>query len=175
MRVKSAFTNPRTVLVLALVALAACQQNRTPQATPSDSAAPSAKPGIAAGDGVLRLPAVKGNPGAAYFSVRNGGPAATTLEAVHVEGVGRTEMHESAGGSMAFLKEVPLAAGASVKFAPGGKHVMLFDLDRGLIAGGTTRMTLVFAGGDKASIPLKIESAGGGMTDMPDMDHGNKN
>jgi copper(I)-binding protein len=175
MRVNSARTNLRTVLVLAAIALSACQQNKTPDATVSDSTAPNAKPGIAAGDGVLRLPAVRGNPGAAYFSVRNGGPSAATLAAVHVDGAARSEMHESAGGSMATLKEVPLAAGESVKFAPGGKHVMLFDLDSRLTAGGTTRMTLIFAGGEKASIPLKIESAGGGMVGMPDMDHGNKN
>lgn len=172
MRVNSAFTKPRNVLILAAVALAACQQNKAPEPAASEAVAPDAKPGITAGDGVLRLPAVKGNPAAAYFSVSNGGPAAATLAAVSVDGAGKAEMHESSGGTMAPLKEVPLGVGQTVKFAPGGKHVMLFDLDPKLAAGGTTEMTLVFAGGDKASIPLKIEPAGGDMADMPGMDHG---
>jgi copper(I)-binding protein len=182
MRVNRTPTKPCSFLILAVLALAACQQNKAPEAPASEAASsevpssaaasPEAKPGITASEGVLRLPAVKGNPGAAYFSVSNGGPAAATLSAVHVDGAGRTEMHESMGGSMAPLKEVSLAAGETVKFAPGGKHVMLFDLDPKLAAGGTTEMTLVFAGGDKASIPLKIEPAGGAMDDMPGMGHG---
>jgi copper(I)-binding protein len=81
-------------------------------------------------------------------------------------------MHESTGGSMKPLKDVPVPARGSVTFAPGGKHVMLFDLDAKLAAGGTTEMTLVFAGGDKASASLKIEPAGGAVADMPGMDHG---
>lgn len=176
---KSALTKSRNILILAVLALAACQQHKASEApkseaAPGEAAGPDAKPGITASEGVLRLPAVKGNPGAAYFSVRNGGPAAATLAAVLVDGAGKTEMHESMGGSMSALKDVPLAPGETVKFAPGGKHVMLFDLDPKLAAGGTTEMTLVFTGGDKASIPLAIEPAGGGMADMPGMGHGDR-
>jgi copper(I)-binding protein len=180
MRVNPAPTKSYGILILAVLALTACQQNKAPEAPASGAASseatgPDAKPGITASDGVLRLPAVKGNPGAAYFSVRNGGPAAATLAAVHVDGAGRAEMHESTGGSMAAVKEVALVRGETVKFAPGGKHVMLFDLDPRLAAGGTTEMTLVFTGGDKSSIPLKIEPAGGAMAEMPGMEHGDHN
>jgi copper(I)-binding protein len=176
--VNHAFAKPRKVLLLAAIALAACQQTKAPTPSASETSAstpagPAAKPGITAADGVLRLPAVKGNPGAAYFSVSNGGPTVVTLAAVHVDGAGKAEMHESAGGAMTPLNDVTLAVGETVTFAPGGKHVMVFDLDPKLATGGTTEMTLVFAGGDKASLPLKIEAAGGaGMADMPDMDHG---
>ena len=126
MRVNSALTRPCSALILMALMLAACHQNKAPQAQASQAASsevagPDAKPGITASEGVLRLPAVKGNPGAAYFSVRNGGPAAATLAAVHVDGVGRTEMHESAGGSMASLKDVPLAVGATVSFGRAGR------------------------------------------------------
>ena len=78
-------------------------------------------------------------------------------------------MHESTGGSMEPLSEVPVAAGQAVKFEPGGKHVMLFGLDPALAAGATTEMTLIFAGGDKASAALRIEPAGGAMASMPAM------
>lgn len=172
-RVNLAHFKPRTALVLVALALAACQQHKASEG----ESAPNAKPGIEVSSGVLTLPAVKGNPGAAYFTVTNNGSAPATLAAVHVDGAAKAEMHESKGGSMEPLKDLPVGAGETVKFERGGKHVMLFDLDAKLTPGGTTEMTLVFAGGDKASMPLKIESAGGAsggdtMADMPGMDHG---
>ena len=48
-----------------------------------------------------------------------------------------------------------------VQFAPGGKHVMVFDLEDTVKAGGTTEMTLTFADGDKLSAPLKVETVTG--------------
>jgi copper(I)-binding protein len=163
-------------MVLAALALAACQQHEAPEAaaeqTSSAPAAPDAKPGISVGGGTLVLPAVKGNPGAAYFTVTNSGSAPVTLAAVHVDGAGKAEMHETVGGSMQPLKDVAVPAGGSVTFAQGGKHVMLFDLDPGLAAGGTSEVTLTFAGGDKASAPLNVEAmGGGGMAGMAGMDH----
>lgn len=159
---------PRIALACMALALAACQQDKTPER----GNGPDAKPGIEVSGGVLMLPAVKGNPGAAYFTVTNGGSAPATLAAVHVDGAAKAEMHESRGGSMEPLKEVRIGAGETVKFERGGRHVMLFDLDSSLTSGTATEMTLVFAGGDKASTPLKIESAAGGM---PGMDHGKHN
>jgi copper(I)-binding protein len=151
----------------ALFALAAChQQNPTQPETNPDS-----KPGITVTAGVLRLPAVKGNPGAAYFIVTNGSRSPVTLGAVHVDGAAKAEMHETKGGSMNAVKELALTPGETVNFEPGGKLVMLFGLDPKLKAGGKTEMTLVFADGDKASTRLKIEVIGGGMADMPGMDH----
>jgi copper(I)-binding protein len=172
--VKSAHFKPVGALALTLLAVAGCHQRSTPDEAAqgaSVAAAPEAKPGISVSDGVLVLPAVKGNPGAAYFVVKNAGASPTTLAAVHVEGAGKAEMHETSGGAMRPLEDVAVPAGGGVTFAQGGKHVMLFDLDPKLAAGSTTEMTLVFAGGDKASAPLRIEAMGGGMADMPGMDH----
>jgi copper(I)-binding protein len=164
MHVNLALSKPRHALLLAALALAACQQSKE-----SDSkAAPDAKPGLAVTQGRLVLPVVKGNPGAAYFTVTNTGSVPATLAAVHVDGAGKAEMHETAGASMEPLKDVSVPAGGSVAFARGGKHVMLFDLDDRLVAVGTTEMTLTFAGGDKVSAPLKIEKLGG---DTAGMDH----
>jgi copper(I)-binding protein len=170
--VNLALLKPRAAIAVAALALAACQQHKAPE----QQTGPDAKPGLSVSGGVLTLPAVKGNPGAAYFTVTNRGNTPATLAAVHIDGVGKTEMHESMGGSMEALKGVPVSAGETVKFEQGGKHVMLFDIDGRLTPGGTTEMTLVFSDGDKASTPLKIRSAGGvdGATsaDMPGMDHG---
>jgi copper(I)-binding protein len=150
-----------------LAMLAACQQSGEPvpseqQQTP---AAPEAKPGLSTSGGVLMLPAVSGRPGAAYFSIVNNSENGVELAAVHVEGALKAEMHETTGGSMAKLEKLPIAPGETVEFAQGGKHVMAFDLDEDLRAGGKTEMTLIFADGDKLSTPIKIEAMGG-------MDHG---
>jgi copper(I)-binding protein len=142
--------------------LAACQQSGEP--APSEGqdahAAPDAKPGLSASGGVLILPAVPGRPGAAYFSIANNSENAAELAAVHVEGALKAEMHETSGGSMAKLEKLPIAPGETVKFTQGGKHVMAFDLNEDLQAGGMTEMTLIFADGDKLSTPLKIEAMG---------------
>jgi copper(I)-binding protein len=156
------------IVAAAAVALAGChEQNPTQPETNPDS-----KPGITVTDGMLRLPVIKGRPGAAYFIVTNGSRTSATLAAVHVDGAARAEMHETKGGTMDAVRQLVLTPGETVKFEPGGKHVMLFDLTPQLKAGGRTEMTLIFADGDKASTRLRIEATGGNMADMPGMNHG---
>lgn len=142
--------------------LSACKQEATDQGTgpQAQSTAPDAKPGLAVESAKLLLPAVKGNPGVVYFTVRNSGKDATAITAVHVGGAGRAEMHETRDGKMAPVTQVELEPGTEVKFAPGGLHVMVFDLDQTVAAGGTVEMTVTFAGGDKATVPVAIASRG---------------
>lgn len=147
--------------ILAALALVSCKQ----QAPTADTANPDAKPGLSVAKARLVLPAVKGNPAAAYFDVSNRGDGPTTLANVHIDGTGKAELHETRGGAMAPLNWVQLEAGQTVSFAPGGKHVMAFDLEDRLTAGGTTEMTLVFSDGDKLSTPIKVEAPGGGGDD----------
>ena len=149
-------------------ALAACQQQTQQQeAGQSSAVAPDGKPGIAAKDGVLVLPAVKGNPGAAYFSIFNGNDAEVTIAAVAVAGAGKAEMHRSSGDSMTPLDSVPIKPDWTERFLPGARHVMLFDLDPALAPGGVADMTIIFADGDKFTVPLKIRAAG----DMMEHEH----
>ena len=65
---------------------------------------------------------------------------------------------------MAPVKEVALEPGKTLSFAPGGYHVMLFDLDPALKAGGTTEVTLTLDNGDKISAKATIRSVGGAAT-----------
>lgn len=167
---------PRHVLMLAALALGACQQGKAPEAEATAQSAPDAKPGISVSGGVLVLPAVKGNPGAAYFELANGGDKPSTLAAVSIDGAGKAEMHETLGGSMAPVKDLAVKPGETVKFERGGKHIMVFDIAEGVKSGGTAEMTLTFAGGDKVSAPLKVESMFDAMGgDMAGMDHGSHN
>lgn len=152
----------------AALSLAGCQGQETapaPEVTAS-APAPDAKPGISVSDAVLLLPVVAGRPGAAYFTVTNNGAAATSLAAVHIDGAATTELHETIGGKMEPLGEVALAPGATVKFERGGKHVMAFDLSEPLISAPSAEMTLIFAGGDKISVPIKVQKMTGGMQGM---------
>ncbi len=146
----------------ALAMLSGCKQ--APPAPQTDAV--EAKPGVTLSEGQLRLPAVKGNPGAAYFTVANTAAAgAVTINAVAITGAAKAEMHETRDGAMSPVDQVEVGPGSTVKFAPGGLHVMAFELDSALAVGGTTNLTVTFADGTTAALPLTLVAAGA-------MDHG---
>jgi copper(I)-binding protein len=152
-----------TLLTAVAIGLGSCGQGAN-QSEPT-ATAPDGFPGITVSDGRLVLPAVKGNPGALYFNLDYTGNDIAMIRAVHVDGAQDAELHESTknpNGVVEMHKIVQLAVpkGQTLKFEPGGNHVMVLKLDDTLKAGGTTEATLTFAGGDKTSFPAKIEPAG---------------
>ena len=169
-----------SALAIALtIALSGC--GKTPQASPADanSASPApvaigpiGAPGIALSDPVVQLPLVSGNPGVAYFSVKQTAGATRKLIGVSIDGVGRTEMHDTktVGGvsSMDEVKAVAIAPGKGVTFAPGGHHVMLFDVDKALKPGMTRELTATFDNGDKTTVLAKVRSGTGAAMDHMD-------
>jgi copper(I)-binding protein len=110
----------------------------------------------------VHLPAVAGRPAAAYFVV-HGGPKDATLVAVTSPQAGRAMMHESVSrngmDTMVPLATVDIPAGKTVKFEPGGKHVMLFDLVPSVKP--DTKMTLhvSFANGRALDVTAKALAA----------------
>lgn len=154
------------LIIPATLALAACQRGKDAQTEPAIAAGPD----IAVTDGMLTLPVIKGNPGAAYFTVTNRGKATATIAAIDVDGASKVEMHDSKDGVMSAIAQVPVQPGHSVRFSPGAKHAMVFDIDGKLAAGGKTRITLIFDDGAKVSAPLEITATGAGtMSDMGGM------
>ena len=166
-----------------LFALAACSGN-TPEAAPSASAsattAPGAAPDPAAPDNapnvsviepVIKLPAVPGNPGVLYFTIQQTAGKANTLVAIHVDGAGRAEMHETKTengvSSMAPVTAVPFSEDKPAEFKAGSYHVMLFNLASTVKAGKDVEVTFTLANGDKVSTFAKVEEVGGmeGMMD----------
>jgi periplasmic copper chaperone A len=112
----------------------------------------------------VRLPAVSGSPGAAYFTL-HGGPADDRLMTVSSPLAVRAEMHDmSMSGGMASMAAmeagVELPKGGAVTFAPGGKHVMLFDIAPKAVAGRKLPLTLSFASGATLSAEADIVAAG---------------
>lgn len=154
---------------LAALALSACSndpliEERDPSAeqSPEPVTAPvpvAAKPGIIVANATLVLPAVKGNPAAVYFDLKNTGSTDVTLASASVTGAKSTELHETNGSAMNKLNEVPLAPSQAVAFEQGGKHGMAFDIDPTWTDGSTTEITLTFADGDKISVPLTVKAA----------------
>jgi copper(I)-binding protein len=136
--------------------LGACRQT----GTPAQQEAPG-KAELTVTGGQLVLPAVAGNPGAAYFTLVNGTKDPASLAAVSVAGATKAEMHETTAGSMQPLTNLTLGPGATLTFERGGKHVMLFGVAKSLKAGDSANLTLLFAGGKQVVGELKVETAGG--------------
>ena len=115
-------------------------------------------------DAWVRMPAVPTRPGAAYFTIE-GGPADTTLVNVSADFAIRAEMHESmsASGGMASMRpitRVAIPAAREVKFAPGGLHVMLFDVDQRARQVGAMLLTFTFADGSHMQRKAYLVNAG---------------
>lgn len=83
---------------------------------------------------------------AGYFTLDNAGGPADAIVAVEVEGVRTVELHEMAHAdgvmTMRQVTEIAVPADGRVTLAPGGLHLMLFGLQRPLVAGEKRRMLL---------------------------------
>ncbi|HYD24320.1 MAG TPA: copper chaperone PCu(A)C [Croceibacterium sp.] len=144
-------------LGLATIGLAACSE----APAPVEEGAPEAPDGIAVANGRLMLPAVAGNPAAVYFDVSNSGADNRMIRAASVAGAGRSMMHTTdAEAGMQETLQVMVPPGETVKFEPGGTHVMAMDLADTVTAGGEAEVTLTFVGGDKVSFPAAVRAAG---------------
>ena len=151
-------------LAFAGMSLAACQQETAEPTQGASPAAPEAPAGIALANGVLVLPAVKGNPGAVYFDIANKSEGDAKIVAVHVDGAGSAMMHQTITtdgiNSMKDISEFVVPKGGSAGFKPGGNHIMAMELDDTLQPGSFTDVTLTFANGDKATFSAEIRAAG---------------
>ena len=112
----------------------------------------------------VRLAAVPGQPGAAYFTL-TGGSGAARLVKVETALARRAELHESMKGmgGMGMMKPlagVDVPAGADIAFAPGGRHVMLFGLDPVVKPGTAVPLRLGFSDGTTAEAEAKTVAAG---------------
>jgi len=154
------------LLAASVLSLAGCKESPDkPEA--EASGAIEAKPGVKVTDARLVLPAVAGNPAAAYLTIDNQTKETVSVAAVAVKGAGKTEMHTMDGNAMKPVDRVDVDPRTQMKFEPGKLHVMVFELGGDLAAGAETEFTLTFTDGDKTTVPAKIEAMGdaamGGM------------
>ncbi|QJQ33266.1 copper chaperone PCu(A)C [Sphingomonas lacunae] len=112
--------------------------------------APAATGELAVKDARLRLNPNASAPSAAYF-VLTGGASDDSLVSASSPDAARTEMHESKmeGGmmTMAAISSVPVAAGGTVEFRQGGKHIMLYEISEAARTAGKIKLVLTFASG----------------------------
>lgn len=138
-------------LILPLIALGACQAE-PPKAAGVDHA-------------WVRLPAVAGRPGAAYFTLHGGATEDRVMSVASPQAV-KAEMHDMtmAGGVMkmqAIEGGLALPAKGEVAFAPSGKHVMLFDISPKATPGTKMTLTFTLSSGQKLETEADVIAAGG--------------
>jgi copper(I)-binding protein len=120
--------------------------------------------GIDVRDAWVRLSPLRGEPAAAYFDIK-GGAEGTKLLGVSSPMVRRVELHESmTGGGMARmkpLKDVDFDYQRQIRFEPGGKHAMLFGLDRGIKEGSTLALTFAFNAAPPITVDAEVRGPSG--------------
>ncbi len=132
---------------LALAALAATAVATSAHAAPVVTAAWS-------------RPTAQGTTGAGFMTLSNPGAKPDALVSVESPLSSHVMAHQSSmSGGMASMKmvaSVPVPAGGSVTFAPGGYHLMFMGLTRPLNVGDSLPATLTFASGAKVKVTFVV-------------------
>jgi len=125
---------------------------------------------IKAGDLVISRAWSRATPSGAkvaggYLTIENKGSLPDRLVGGGGEAAGRIEVHEMAmnNGVMTMRpleQGLTIEPGKTVKLAPGGYHLMLFDLKNPLRQGEKVGVTLEFERAGKVSFPLDVQGVG---------------
>lgn len=146
-------------LCISSLGLSACNSEPAPTNEAVELAA-----GITVTGARLVLPPVSGNPAAAYFTLSNQSGEAVSLTGVTVSGAGNAMLHQSVmvdgRMTMSHAGILDVQSGGQLVFEPGGFHVMAFDLDDSVVAGGTVEITLAIEGADDLTIEAEVRAAG---------------
>jgi len=123
--------------------------------------------GLSVPEAWIRAAAPGGKTTVLYFTLRNSGEFAETLVAVDTPAAHRVTLHESgehAGMSgmsgMRPRERVVVAPGETIRFLPGGLHVMLEELERDLVPGEKVPVTLHFASGTSVAVVATVRPIG---------------
>jgi periplasmic copper chaperone A len=103
--------------------------------------------------------------GAGYLTIENQGPKSDRLLGGYGDIAAKVEVHEMtmSNGVMtmrALEKGVAIEPGKTVKLAPGGYHLMLFDLKSPLKQGDKLPLTLEFENAGNVKLSFDIEGVG---------------
>ena len=104
-------------------------------------------------------------PSGGYFTLHNGGGKAVTLTGASSPGCGMLMLHQSENmGGMMDMKDVAsvnVPAGGTIKFSPGGYHLMCMDTTKAIQPGKTVPVTLEFGDGTKVVSNFAVRTAAG--------------
>jgi copper(I)-binding protein len=137
------------------------------------TATQAAAPGIAVAGAWARPTPPGATTGGVYLSLTNHGAVADALVSATSPAATKVEFHamKMAAGVMT-MREIngPIAIppGASLRFAPGGNHIMLVGLKAQLRAGARVPLTLTFsrAGAVKVDAVVQMEAPASAMAGM---------
>jgi hypothetical protein len=104
-------------------------------------------------------------PAGGYFALHNSGARELSLTGAQSPACSMLMLHRSieSGGmsSMEDVASVPVAAGETVKFAPGGYHLMCMNPTSAMKPGGSVSVTLKFSDSSKAVVNFAVRNARG--------------
>jgi hypothetical protein len=103
--------------------------------------------------------------GSGYLTIENKGSTPDRIVGISAAIAGKVEVHEMAmnNGVMTMRpldKGLTIDPGKTVKLAPGGYHLMLFDLKSELKQGDTLPITLEFEKAGKVKVSLDVQGIG---------------
>ena len=135
----------------------------------SAAATPALAQQFKAGDITVEKPWARATPkgadvGAGYFVVHNNGNTPDTLTGGSADFAG-VEIHEMTSDNgvmkMAELKNgLNIPAHGTIRFAPGGYHVMFTHLTKPLVKGETVKATFTFEHAGAVAVEFPVESVG---------------
>jgi copper(I)-binding protein len=121
------------------------------------------KPPLYVDQAYVRLSPNPQSPSAGYFTVHGGGEA-VVLRDVIAEAAVRVEMHDSMKHNgmvmMMPLESVDIPAKAVVRFEPGGRHLMLWNVNPAVAATGKITLTFLFSNGDRILVDAAVQKTG---------------
>jgi copper(I)-binding protein len=111
---------------------------------------------------------VRATPGvevaAAYLTLHNGGTQPVVVNGVTSPAAGAAMIHESSlvNGQSTMRAHEPLriGAGETVRFTPGGLHIMLHRLKRPLAPGDEVPLVLLLEGGGSLTVRARVRALG---------------
>ena len=105
---------------------------------------------------------------AAYLEIRNSGKEPVILAGAAAPRFKRVEIHRSEVrdgiAGMRLQQQVPIPPGTTLRFAPGGYHLMLFRDPPLPRAGDTVGLTLRFGDGTTLAVEAPVRRPGAGDT-----------
>jgi len=112
---------------------------------------------------VRSMPA--GIPAGGYFTIHNGTPRTLTLKGASSPACGMLMLHRSdemsGMASMSDVSSIDISAGETVKFSPGGYHLMCMDPTSAIKPGKKIAVSLEFTDGSKVQTEFAVRAPNG--------------
>lgn len=119
-------------------------------------------------------------PSGGYMTLINTGTVSEVLISAASPDFGQISFHQSVTNNgvsdMVAVGSLTVKPQSSVRFSPGGYHIMLMQPKRALHPGDRVLITLRFADGHSIVVPFEVRAAGAGesgrsdgMANMPEM------